>query len=120
MPGVPGGNYNISDYASTGALSYFLASTNTFYIGGTPYPVLTSGTSCGLGPCYLLSGGQVYIGLPPCAATAAQSGKHLDGVVLVNDYTSMVVMPDGGTLFKLDPAWLSHFLGVIGFVPLPA
>jgi ankyrin repeat protein len=39
--------------------------------------------------------------------------------VRVPDYIDFAVMPDTGTLFHVKSAWLGHFLGVIGFAPIP-
>jgi hypothetical protein len=61
----------------------------------------------------------VYIALPTTASLAESECKHLEGPTLVNDYTQVKVLADGGTLFTLDPSWLEHFLGIIGFTPLP-
>jgi hypothetical protein len=113
-----GANYNESDYAKTGALSYFLADSGTFVVGGNRYQVAQVGVGCGLGPVYVLGGALVYIGLLPCATYAIGACVHAVGPVLVPDYLGNTLLPDGGTLFLVDPAWLAHFLITIGFIPI--
>lgn len=113
-------NYKESDYIAGGAVTYVLRDKMLFCVtGGPKYPIITCGVTCGINPAYLLAPNFVYLGIPTCGAVGQSSGWHLEGVVLVPDYKSVAVLPDGGMLFDLKPPWLSHFLGVVAFAPIP-
>ncbi len=117
---IPGGNYDISNYKASGSPSFYLGNSFTFEIDGIILEVLVNGYGCGTTtPIFNCVGFQVYIYKTECAAIGISAGKHLEGPVLVPDYTTYQVLSDTGTLFQIKPPWLQHFLGVVSFVPIP-
>ena len=114
------GNYKESDYIKAGAITYVLADKKLFCVtGGAKYPILTYGLTCGINPAMLLAPYFVYLGVPTCGSMGQSAGYHFEGPLYLPDYKGVVVLPDGGFLFDLKPPWLSHFLGVVSFVPVP-
>ena len=112
-------NMNLQDYISTGAPSWYLASAKLFGVNGMVLPIIQTGFGQPLSPVMVLQGYIVHIANPACASVASGSAYHQEGPVSVPDYIDFAVMPDTGTLFHVKSAWLSHFLGVIGFAPIP-
>jgi hypothetical protein len=112
-------NMNVTDYIKAGAPSYYIASAKTFTVAGMTLPILQTGFGQPLSPVIVLQGYIVHIATPACAAVGSGSGYHFEGPVRVPDYLDYAVMPDTGTLFHVKSAWLGHFLGVIGFAPIP-
>lgn len=101
------------------APSYYLLDKMMFSVGPYKRKILKTGIGCGICPVIVMQGPLVHIATPACASTGKSAGKHMEGLVLVPDYSNIEVMKDKGTLFTIKPPWLSHFLGVIGFAPVP-
>ena len=112
-------NLDIKAYVASGSPSFYVAQAQVFSVNGMILPILNTGIGQPLSPVFLLAGFKVHIATPACASVGINSGKHLEGPVLVPDYSSFVVMPDGGTFFSIKPAWLGHFMGAISFAPIP-
>jgi hypothetical protein len=111
-------NYDEKAYKGF-APSYYLRDKLIFSVGSIRLPVLQTGVACGICPVIVMAGAKVHIATPDCAANAASNCYHMEGPVRVPDYASYAVMPDTGTLFQVKSAWLGHFLGTIGFAPIP-
>lgn len=113
-------NLKVQSYKDSKSPSFYVNGAQTMMIGGKMYQILKTGFGQPLSPVIVLAGFYVHIATPACAGVGANA-MHPEGAppVPVIDWVSMEVQSDTGTLFKVKPPWLSHFLGVIGFAPIP-
>lgn len=111
-------NLKLQSYKDSKSPSFYVAGSQTFFVGGMLLPILKTGFGQPMSPVMVLGGFYVHIATPACAGVGA-GAFHMEGPVPVIDYKSKAVQSDGGTLFSVKPPWLSHFLGVIGFAPIP-
>ena len=113
-------NLKLQSYKDSKSPSFYVAGSQTFFVGGMLLPILKTGFGQPMSPVMVLGGFYVHIATPACAGVGANA-MHPEGAppVPVIDWVSMAVQSDGGTLFKVKPPWLTHFLGVIGFAPIP-
>jgi hypothetical protein len=111
-------NMSLSAYKDSGTPSFYISSAKVLFVGGQLLPILKTGFGQPLSPVIVLAGSKVHIATPDCASVGA-GAFHMEGSVPVLDYSSYSVQSDTGTLFIVKPSWLTHFLGVIGFAPIP-
>lgn len=111
-------NLKLQSYKDSKSPSFYVAGAQSMMVGGKIYPIVKTGFGQPLSPVIVLAGFYVHIATPACAGVGA-GAFHMEGPVPVIDYKSMAVQTDGGTLFAVKAPWLMHFLGVIGFAPIP-
>jgi len=111
-------NLDIQAYWDSKSPSFYVAGAQSMMVGGQIIPILKTGFGQPLSPVIVLAGFKVHIATPACASVGSNA-FHMEGPVPVLDWSSMAVQTDTGTLFQVKPPWLMHFLGVIGFAPIP-
>jgi len=113
-------NLKLQSYKDSKSPSFYVAGTQTFFVGGQLVPIAKTGFGVPLSPVIVLVNFKVHVATSACASIALAAAFHPEGKnPRVPDFTAASVQSDGGTLFTVKPPWLMHFLGTIGFAPIP-